>query len=67
MNDTWSLIDAIAAGLGVSKNNRRIWRQKGVPAKYHFPIIEEARRRRKKLTVDDLKRRYAATRFLLWK
>jgi len=59
---SWDAIDAIAAEIGVDENNRRVWRQRHVPHKWRIPILEEARKRRVKISISDFERRYANTR-----
>jgi antitoxin component of MazEF toxin-antitoxin module len=42
--ESWGVIDRIAAGLGVRRDARYKWRERGkVPGRWHLPILEKAR------------------------
>ena len=57
----WPIIDSIAASLGVSKNNRRLWRQRNIPFRYRLPILNEAKKKRLPITESDLAKKYVGT------
>jgi antitoxin component of MazEF toxin-antitoxin module len=42
-DESWGVIDRIAAGLGVRSETRRKWRERGkVPGRWHLPILQKA-------------------------
>jgi hypothetical protein len=38
----WAFIEKVGAELGANDEARRKWRERGVPAKYHWPIMKAA-------------------------
>jgi len=58
----WKIIDEIAADLGVSENNRRVWRQRRTPDKWRLKIVREAERRGVALDERAFDRRFAEAR-----
>jgi hypothetical protein len=39
---TWAIIDRIASELGILRETRKKWRQRGVPHRWRLPILQKA-------------------------
>ena len=62
MKNGWAKISAVAADLGASDNNIRVWRQRVVPYKWRLLIMKEAKRRKIRISEADFARRHAKDR-----
>lgn len=52
--ESWKIIDAVAAALGVKEAARLKWRSRGVAHRWRYPILAEALKRGTPLTYADL-------------
>lgn len=43
MTPDWTLIEIAGRALGVGDHNLNIWRRRGVPGKWHLPLLRYAR------------------------
>lgn len=51
---TWQLIDEIGAAVGAGDEARRKWKSRGVAHKWRIKILDEAKRRRVRISVADM-------------
>lgn len=49
IDETWALIEAYAAELGVNAEARKKWRQRGVPHRWRLPLVNLASERGQQL------------------
>ncbi len=62
MENYWPVIDELATSLGVSANNRRVWRQRGVPHKWRLRMARAADKNGLNLPDQAFDERYAEQR-----
>ena len=58
----WELINLLGQKIGASERNRQKWRTRGIPGKYHVPLIRLAKRLKVKLPPESLLKTYPATK-----
>lgn len=53
--DFWTKVKNLAEGLGVATVTFRQWRYRGcVPAKWHYPLVEEGKKNGVRLSIREL-------------
>lgn len=53
--DTWDTLRPLSARIGVTAEAFKKWRQRGVPPRHFFPLLEAARSEGVALSEEDLK------------
>lgn len=59
MDDRWKLIERLATEMGVSSFAIEKWRKRGVPYRFHLPLLRAAARIGESLTDTDFRREAA--------